>query len=367
MRWPLLVLIGCSSTTNEIPANDAAVDTAVTDTAVVEDTFVCAPHARTTVDRTTPMVVAGDTGSKRGIFDPSIAGDAMSYSSVPSQDAIFTRIAVTTDEGATWTYVADANAPVDVSAKSRLIHEVTSLVVDPTDDATRKYKLFTTTYVVVPGTDPVELHYEQGYIGLQTAPEPKGPWSAQERLLGWNDAFVASTKLTDVPDLAKCVAFTEPSALVTAKSIELALGCVEVATPPTIRVVLLRSTDHAKSFVHIGTLLRSSDGTCAGGTAPQVNAADLFEVSGKTYVSASPAATVPPGFFGYSGCAVYEIEDLATARIRRNADGSPYVHRIIDASGRFAGACAHTPDGYLVSALTDALDFRIFRVSAAAP
>jgi hypothetical protein len=373
MRWSLVLVMACSSSSNEAPTPIDS-GTVVEDTATMMETpFVCAPKTKTTIDRTMPIAVAGDTGSTRGIFDPSMAGDAMAYSSVPSQDAIFTRIAVTADKGATWTYVADANKTVDVDAKSRLITEVTALVLDPTDDAARRYKLFAHTYVVVPGTDPVELHYEHGYIGLQTAPEPKGPWSTAEKLLGWSSsrpeisAEGAAQKLTDIPELAKCVTFTEPSAIVTPTTIELALGCVELAAPPTIRIVLLRSTDHGKTFGLVGTLIKPSDGGCAGGTAPQVNAAHLFDIAGKPFVIGSPAATVPPGFTGYNGCAVYEVEDLATARIRRNADGSPYVHRVIDASGRFAGACAYSHGAYYVSALTDAFAFRIFRVSATAP
>lgn len=391
MRWLLIVVIaGCGSSQDQAPPADAGVDAAViVDTAVAE-TFTCAPGARTTVPLKDALNVAGDVGSTLGIFDPAVAypkdapGGVMAYSSVPSQDAIFTRIALSADKGATWTYVADANAPIPITAPStdkecstctgRLIHEVSSVVIDPLDDATRRFKLFVHSYFVFPGTSPPKLRYDWGYIGLQTAPEAKGPWSPAQKLLGWASSMPAvssdgaAQRLGDLPDLAKCVAFTEPSAMVTATSIELALGCVEL--PANIRVVLLRSTDRAKSFALVGTLLKSSDGDCAGGTAPQVNAAHLFDVGGKPYVIASMAANVPPGFTGYSGCAVYPIEDLATAKIARNADGSPRIARVI-ATGRFAGACSYAEGapGYLVSALASEspLAFRIFSSGVAAP
>lgn len=390
--WIAVLLAACSSDPALAPTADSAVGDAPVDTAMdVSAEVTCAPLARTAIAGLGPMTVVGDTGSTLGVFDPSTyypkdaPAGVMSYSSVPSQEAIFTRIAVSSDKGSTWTYVADANAPSDVSGMcdgamctGRLISEVTAIVADPTDTPERRYKLFLHTYFVYPGTTPVKLRYDWGYIGLQTAPEPKGPWSRADKLLGWTSTMPsvssegALQKLTDIAELAKCVAFTEPSAIVTPTTIELALGCVEVATPPTIRIVLLRSTDRAKTFSLVGTLLQPNDGACAGSSVPQVNAAHLFDVGGKPYLLASTAGTVPPGFTGYNGCAVYEIEDLVTARIRRK-DGAPVIARFIDPGGRFGGACSYaegaSANGYVISALagTSPIAFRMYATGVAAP
>src|SRR5690349_2568008 len=95
------------------PGPDAAHDAAAIDGAGV-DADTC--PALTSIDPTvaTELVVAGDAGSTLGIFDPSVVypagapGGAMSYSSVPDQHSIRTRIALSPDAGATWTFVVEA-------------------------------------------------------------------------------------------------------------------------------------------------------------------------------------------------------------------------------------------------------------------
>jgi len=358
---------------------------------------VTAPPAPDRVDPGTAgeLVIAGDTGSTEGIFDPSpvyptgATAGAMAYSTVPAQNVISTRIAVSSDHGATWQKVADANAPAPLTMQStapecqggsctgNLVHEVPSLVFDADDpDAQRRWKLFTASYLVV-GAD--QLLYDHGVISLFTAPAPDGPWSAGEHLLGWSSRTPFSStgvtqNLSSIPELADCVAFSEPGALALPGRIDLALGCVSVTGGAKIRIALLRSTDHARSFSFVSTLLRGEDAACAGSAVPQLNAAHLFVAGGQQYVVASPAGTVPPGFTGYRGCLVYRIDDPNSGHMERDSAGAPVVHRQLDTTDvRFNGACAFaeraTSLGYLLPTLYagDARRFRILRTGVLAP
>src|SRR5919197_528635 len=91
----------------------------------VSDCLDALPTA-TTVDPNAvqELLIAGDVGSAAGIFDPSLVYPSeapagfMSYSSVGAADAIRTRIAVSTDRGDHWTYLADANAPAAITVEA---------------------------------------------------------------------------------------------------------------------------------------------------------------------------------------------------------------------------------------------------------
>lgn len=220
----------------------------------------------------TEVTIAGDAPA-RGVFDPSIIypadapGGAMAYSAVPTQETIRTHIALSPDHGATWTYVAEANAPEAMTIASsectggtctgNLISEVTSLILDPAEpDPAKRWKLFAHRYLVGPN---VALHYAIGTITLQTAAQPQGPWTAPQKLIGWNGSTIYSStgvglNITTAGGTASdCVALTEPGALVTPGSIELAAGCVYFdGTAPRIRIELFRSLDHGTTWSSAG-------------------------------------------------------------------------------------------------------------------
>ena len=335
------------------------------------------------------VVVTGDEGSSMGIFDPSIvypAGAArgvMAYSAVPDQETIRTRIAVSEDGGASWTFVAQPNAPEPAVLAStdpvecpggacagNLISEVSSLIEDAGDpDPDRRWKLFAHRYLVGPG---VALHYRIGTISLQTAPAPEGPWSAPEKLIGWSSPSAYSSEgvvldVSDVPGIDDCLALTEPGALEREGALHLAVGCVYLdGSAPRIRIELLRSDDHAASWSAVGTLLRPEDAACLTPGA-SINAAELFADGDAVRVAATPSDAS-----GYHGCVVAPVEDLATARVARRGDGGPALTRTIAAEPAvFAGACSFAAGGggYVmnVGLLDQARRFRIVRTGLSAP
>lgn len=338
------------------------------------------------------IAIVGDPGAPGGIFDPSVEyplnapAGAMSYSRVVASNDIQTRIAVSNDQGKTWTFVAEANQskPITVTVpptstrcpggtcSGRLVHEVSSLVYDPDDaDASRRWKLFTTSYVVL-GKD--QLAYDLGYIGLFTAAEPHLAWKDEGKAIGWKSESTfssenAGTNASLFPALADCALLTEPDVMWRPGGLlELAIGCAKVGSPPTIRIELLRSLDHGKTFLYAGRLLEANDAFCLGGTVPQVNAAELFRVQGKSYLIATPAGPTPVVGTGYRGCFVFELATGGTGVVR-DAAGAPVVTRLLDSpDGRFTGACSvaegASAAGYLVSEASLDAPPKLFHVFA---
>jgi hypothetical protein len=345
------------------------------------------------------LKVQGDpAGSEIGTFDPSIVSGsdgtiAMSYTSVDLQrNKLHTRIALSTDGGATFTFATKANAAeenVDLEASgdpdcpggtcsnATIVHEVSGLVEDPADpNSAARWKLFTHSYVVLE-PDPQDpntprLRYEYGHIRMGTAPAADGPWTAPQPVLGWPSAApmssIAPQLVTELDSMQDCVALTEPSAMVDASTgaLELAVGCVApLAQDFGVRIELLRSTDHGATWSHAHKLLDSSDGPCVGGAGPEMNAAHLFTRGGQRYLIASPAGTVsfPGGASGsgYRGCLVFRRTDDG---VERDAEGAPVVVARIDpGDGIFAGACSdHPAGGYVLSALSFAAPPDIFRM-----
>jgi hypothetical protein len=307
----------------------------------------------------------------------------MSYSAVQAQNAISTRIAVSPDKGATWTWVASPNTASDitvaaqashptcsVSCKGRLIHEVPSLLYDADDpDASRRWKLFTHSYVVIDGGVPAR---DLGYIALLTAPEPLGPWKDEGKNIGWKglsdfSSKDAGTVATGFSAMKDCLALTEPGAIWRAGGlVDLAVGCV--GGDSSIRIELLRSFDHAKTWSYAARLLDGKDALCLGASVPEINAADLFTAQGKTWLLASPAGPVPQGGTGYRGCLLFEV-GAGGGGVIRDASGAPVVTRRLDAAdGRFAGACTaaegSAATGFVLSELSLETLPKLFRMFA---
>ncbi len=387
IRAAVLVFAACSSKTAAKPdAAGAGSDAAPSDVAI--DAPFCPTPGTLDPASAAELTIANDAPAA-GIFDPSLvypagaAAGALAYSAVPDQLTIRTHVAVSSDGGATWTYVAEANVPEAATLASsdanecpggtcsgNLISEVASLVYDADEpDAAKKWKLFAHRYLVGAG---VALHYRIGTITLQTAPAPQGPWTAPAKWIGWDSpaAYSSSGVAVNASALSgtnDCLALTEPGALWLPGVLDLAVGCVYLdAGAPKIRIELLRSTDHAASFTHLATLLRPDDAACLTPGA-SLNAPDLFATGGTEYVSATPSDST-----GYHGCLVFAVADPATGALHRDPSGRAIATRAIATSnGQFSGACTYADGagGYAmdVGFLAAARPFRIARTAIAAP
>lgn len=338
------------------------------------------------------VLIAGDSGAPMGGFDPSVVypagapGGAMAYTAVPNQHALRTRIALSPNAGASWSYVVEANAPelalIGSSSPDEcpgglclgwLISEVPSLIYDPSDpNAGARWKLYAHRYLAESND---RLHYALGTITVQTAPEAHGPWSPPRKLFGLPSSSPytldgAQVNAATLAGMADCAVLTEPSALWLPDRIDVAMGCVSLsAGVPKIRVVLARSHDHGRTWSGVGPMLLPGDADCLPGTTAgaSVNAPNLFVgPDGRQYLSATSSDP------GYHGCAIYRVASPATGQIERLANGAPRVLRVIAAdTGQFSGACTWSAGGggYLIDVgfFGAARPFRIYRAGSVAP
>lgn len=374
------LLGACGGGTAGIP--DAPMPDSATAADAPADGPTCPAPRTIAVATASEVQVAGDPGSALGIFDPSTVypsgapGGAMAYSSVPAQNAIRTRIALSGDAGATWTYVVQPNAPEAATIASsdandcpggacsgQLISEVPSLVLDPGEPvAAKRWKLFAHRYLV---SGVNTLHYALGTVTMQTAPDPQGPWTAPEKLFGLSSPSAYTTdgaryNASTFAGMSDCLVLTEPSAVVLPGAIDLAMGCVYLAgATPRIRIVLARSPDHGQTWSSLGTMLSPGAGDCLSGTAANasINAPNLFVAAdGKEYLSISSSDP------DYHGCAIYQVDDPSTGHVAPRP-----VQRIETDTGQFSGACTWSAgSGYLIDVgfFATARPFRIFRAGA---
>ena len=323
---------------------------------------------------TPPLAIVGDEREAQGIFDPSLLATTnasipflMTYSGVTETDNISTHLSAYDAASGVWVHVAAVNGAEQGTLPcgggpcvGSFIHETSSLILDATDpNPAALFKVLTHSYIVTGGN---ELHYDWGHIRLWTSPVATGPWTGTA-LFGWAGASPLSTdgvrlSLTGIPELADCIVFSEPGAILLdgGASLLVSLGCVSLPAVPTdpapIRIVSLISPDHGATWVYTGVLLDGAvDAAALGYAVPQLNAADLFvgtNTSGSIglYLIASPAGPVFGGSFdGYTGCLVFQVETASPGRlgvVRDAVSGAPVVMRSVVPSDPqyFAGACS---------------------------
>ena len=324
------------------------------------------------------LTIVGDTPGMGGISDASLfwpAGSSVgfvAYTNTPTA-LLETYLARSTDSGKTWSFVTKVNTASSAmlpsgglvscggasSCPATLVHEVPTLVDDPSDpDPNRRFKIVSDAYLEPTfGSASKFPTFLLGYFSLQTSPDGT-TWSSDTAALGWNTTptsvspplpAVQTNVQTAFPELADCTLLLEPAMAIRPPTsadnpgaIDLALSCVHLSNaPPTIRIVLLRSTDHARTFEYVGVLLSTTDATCLGSPSPAITGADLFYVGANEYLLASRLSP-DQGQAGnvYLDCLVFAVDD--SGAVTRDAQGHPTVLREIATSdGTAIGSCTY--------------------------
>ena len=337
-------------------------------------------------------ITVADTPGLAGVFDPApISDDAghvwMSHSAVrPSPHAtkdaplfqVRTRIATSPDKGATWSDTGvDPNTLVDADLQvpdpgggklwATWRFEVSRLLHDPYDpDPARRFKLPWHRLLAVAGGAEGTPHFETGWIGVATAPDPKGPWSAERKLLvgaGYDTAIdaylgapehVLDKEYSGSANLGGCAFFSEPGILARQDGIYMSLLCARAAGS---KLILLRWNHEMTTVEYLGDLLDDSDAASLPGqgeTLHGFSASELVETPNGVYLIATPWTDPPQA---YRGCVVLRVTDLAAAKVERK-DGAPVlVDSVSGVPGSFHGACGYHPaataSGVLLSQLGD--------------
>lgn len=320
----------------------------------------------------------------RGIFDPSLEYESgagrlwMSYSAVddstmwPGRNtAIHTRLASSDDGGSSWSDSGLAlNTAIDVvlplpppNEAGTWTNEVPCLVRDPGAPAAERWKLFWHHYLVIDGV----RHFEHGWIAMTSAPAPEGPWSTERKLFVGSlydpadDSILGPPEVhveTLHPDLALTVACTEPGAISTTTSLFVTM-LAAAAAPSDGRIVLLELPHGSGVWQYRGTFLRN------GTDAPPFghdgfSAPSLFADGAVVRLIVTPqTATV------YRGTLVFEVADLLTASLVRDAGVPRTILELPGAPGTHSGAADFeveaTASGlvYSEARLTPPLHFRV--------
>ncbi len=333
-----------------------------------------------------------------GIFDPSITADAggtlwMAHSEVrfsPVTNKLLnvrTRIASSDDGGANWADAGIVNNFIEFTApdpsggsdwNAVWQQEVSRIEYDAGDaDTSRRWKLLWHRYVYAydPDTELTVPIHEHGWIGLKVAANPAGLAAASERKLftgtWYNSAINGASEFplaSTYTALSDCALFTEPGVLAVNDGVYVALFCAPDSNLPnaTGKIALLKCTHTApKAFAacsYLGNLL-VDDEAATHGAYTGFSAPDLVQAGGKYYLIVTPTNND-----GYRGCLVYEIENLATASLVRDAQNRAVVVKSLIGShgGDHYGACGYhagaTASGILDSSYKQSWSpqFRVF-------
>ena len=308
--------------------------------------------------------VAGTPGSN-GIFDPAPMADTagnlwMSHSSVqpssnvPAMNRVRTRIASSPDHGNTWTDIgvdpngiATADFQVPDGSGGTLWatwrFEVSRLLYDPDDIPARRWKMLWHRVLAIPAGSL----FQNGWVGLATAPAPGGPWSAERKLFTGTlynatdmDAFIGAPEFPLAAQynaqLGGCIAFTEPGMLARSDGIYVSLQCATLG-----KIILLRCDRAFSACDYRGDLLAAGEAAQFSQSGQSLNgfaASELVDVGGTPYLIVTGYEPPPDT---YRGCMVFRIADLAAASVERSGGNPVLVKRVSGTAGSFNGACGY--------------------------
>ena len=271
----------------------------------------------------------------RGIGDPSLEHDpetgalwlAYSWLDVAGPDfAIRTQLARSDDRGRSFSVTSSANEVErrpDARGRAGLwVHEVPTLARVGRGD----WRLAWLSYFDPLGAGPREYAEPRLRAARAAAPERLG---APVTLLS--------------PPHEGCAALTEPTLFAEDGQLWLAASCIVfwlgTRRPERERLLLWRDT--GEGWTHAGALLDAADARALGGD--RVEQADLARArDGSLLLFVTPIREGEDP--AHQGCVVLEVEDLAGARVRRHAEGSPFVRAVLTADGNGLGPGTCTYD-----------------------
>ena len=368
---------------------------------LIASAAACAPQSQAQVAggqpaTLEPVVLSPHGAGAMGVFDPSLAadGDGSAYMAFSAVDpmpgargierVVSTYLARSNDAGRRWEVIG---GPVNPTVGVRLgaaagggpatwHNEVAALLHDPHAPPSERWKLIWHHYLIA----GERRLFEHGWIAYRAAAAPEALAGAPEiKLFGGlgyaavNDDPNGATRspvaglprvplhLRD-PQLARCVAFTEPAMAATASALFVALNCAELRSGAIApKVVLLRCARPCRvarpgSWAPIGTLLGPEDAARFG--AEGFSAAEFHTVGEANFLIATPTSDRPfPD--AYNGCLVFRFADLAAGRLLRDAAGRPVpVMALAGAPNSFNGACSADAGAYGGRLLIGQLDLR---------
>lgn len=197
--------------------------------------------------------------------------------------------------------------------------ETPSIVYDPADTG-REWKLFAYRYFWN-GSPPLARLY--GTIVMRTADSPMSSnWSREEWILSANEnappqpyANLVKTKLDKLhPDLADVYFYARPSVVNVDNVLVMSLSAFVQGKDSPDRIVMLVSTDHARSWRYLGTPLRDSDIGAISSSFTRLSGGSLFMKDGTLYLSVMLGTKDSDAV----GAHILEFENASAAQLRRH-------------------------------------------------
>ena len=301
----------------------------------------CSTHASSinTYTNFSKIDISGDV-QKNGIYDISIEYDNsgigwMAYSRVELPKYVETHIAKSNDHGKTWDHVIRVNSSEHNSHNQQAIwrSETPTLLFDPTDAASRRWKLYSHRYPATPPYKKGSHLYADGWIEYKTANSPQGPWSKPIRLFGSREKRC----LVDLNNLHASLAdiswYNEMGSIVVDGTIYLSLDASPTANGlgkwRKRRVILIASNDHGKSWSYVGNLTDYDDAAELGYLI--LTGSSLVAENNKIWLFVSPSGA--KGLFkknkGHDGTVIIEVSDIKKAKLKRDKKGKLVVRKWI--------------------------------------
>ena len=260
------------------------------------------------------------------------------------------------DGGSTWERVGSVAPGRQISDDTLEMNEVSSLVYDRADPAA-PYKVLWLRFLNV----NEKPDFVRSWVAMKTATMPVGEWSEPQKLIAGaaydpNDPSHPEPRkpLFDLPtEMQDCAVLMEPATFGAEDGFYMAINCVNPFKKDINRLSLLKFTHPVPgqmALAYIGTLITKKDAERVArahrGRYPELKAmeelgaVDLFEAGGRTYLLASPVR----GTGEYMGCGVFEVEDIVSARVKRDENGVPEMLAYIQGiEGTHRGACTYSP------------------------
>jgi len=291
----------------------------------------------------------------RGYGDPSLESDAAGdlYLSYTYLDVVIvslnplvankghrTHLAKSEDNGRSFSFVQSMNevTPMnhpDTGEAGQIQHEVSTLMRQ--DDGS--WQLLWLSYFVPNGNDDGRGDFFYARTAAPSAQALDGTGIRAERVAaGFATApsfDVEHVLSRELPELSDCAGFTEPALFSEGGRNYIATNCVSFeGTARRLerdRLVLLGETETGYSY--LGVLLNRADAVALGGE--RLEQADLARArDGSLLLTVTPIRAAPPV---HLGCIILQVEDLPSARLRRDATGHLLQRAVLSGDGDVVG------------------------------
>lgn len=297
---------------------------------------------------------SGEVYRAVSVIDPS--GYCANLSTCGSQNKFLesTNLYVSYQGGApnSWKLLGTLNLGRDLGNGTSEVHEVPSIVYDPSDGVDTQWKVIWDHYIGKNGARDNTM----AWLAMKEAPSPGGPavFGPEVKLMAGSsydpDNSVNPGRPIFYPlpsKLSDCSFISEPAALGTTDGFYLAFECGGASFGKKIPLVKIRRAAGQWTMEQHGTLLTVDDAKkfaafygsqySALSHTGVFNEPDLFSIGSQVYLIATPGDVVKNV---NAGCVVFQVSDLNTGQLVRNADGSPKMLKYVPSAD--GGACTYS-------------------------